>query len=98
MPHVEATEERETDHGWSYTVTILAGEERRSHEVRLDWSDHDHWSGGGVAPSRVVEALVAELAESIGACDLPLRFDASTARRLLPGLDDRMLRRFGGSG
>jgi len=99
----ETVEERETDHGWVYTVSLTRsrpvgeGQMTTKHIVRLDWSDHDHWCGGGTSPSRVIEALVESLAEARGDQGLPATFDASTARRMAPGLEERMLQRFGGA-
>jgi hypothetical protein len=57
------------------------------HRVKLAWADHDHLSGGGFAPSRVAEAILALAAEVIGRDQLPGRFDASTIRRMIPEFD-----------
>jgi len=105
VAHVEVLEETETDRGWSYRVRISdvrrdpegradrATVTQTRHEVRLDWADHDHWSGGTASPSRVAEAVIACLIEhqreaKLPGNQLPARFDLATARRWLPELDE----------
>ncbi|MCC6283746.1 MAG: hypothetical protein IT439_00380 [Phycisphaerales bacterium] len=90
MPEVQVNHERETPRGWEYDVTVTrAGGGVSTHLVTLAWVDHDHWSGGCLPPSVVVERLVQRLA---GRPDLPARFDASQARRWDPDLDRVMTR------
>ena len=93
--HIEVTEEREVNRGWEHDVEVSVGDARRTHTVRLDWSDHDHWTGGQCAPSRTTEILVALLLEHADALpgELPASFDASTARRWLAELDSEFARR-----
>lgn len=84
--------EQEIPHGWKYRVLVRAGpgepgREDARYEIRLDWVDHDHWSGGRCPPSRVVEALVRYLLDRSPERSLPDRFDAATARRWCPELD-----------
>lgn len=81
--------ERETEHGWAFDVSILRpGAPETQHDLRLSWVDHDLWSGGRAPPSRTAEALMKLLVGSdLAPDDLPARFDASTARRWLPGVD-----------
>jgi len=92
MAGAEIRRESETGRGWRYEVALRGGE--RVVEVTLDWSDHDHWSAGAAPPSRVVGALIEVLEDA--RVRIPDRFDASTARRLVGDLDDRMMRRLGG--
>lgn len=91
-PEIEVGTEREDAHGWRYTVTADHDGARREFDVRLDWSDHDYWTGGACPPSRTVHAMVAALIEHEDdlTAPLPRRFDASTARRLLASLDDEV--------
>ncbi|MEM1329865.1 MAG: hypothetical protein AAGG07_04820 [Planctomycetota bacterium] len=88
----EIGNEHEVERGWEYEVTRHAGD-ATAHTVRLDWRDHDHWSGGSAPPSRVIAAVLDALADAIeqGARTpepLPEQFDASTVRRWTPGLDE----------
>lgn len=86
---IEVTTEQESDHGWSYEVAVeRAGGGRTEHRVTMAWVDCEHWAGGRFPPSRVVEALVGLLVEREGERPLPERFDAATARRWYPDLDE----------
>lgn len=88
---VEVLTEREVERGWEHQVRVETdcGDESE-HTVRLDWADHDRWSGGRCPPSRVSEALVLWLVTNAADRPLPERFDASTARRWYPDLDGAM--------
>jgi len=73
--------------GWRYGVVVTHADGHVStHSVTLAWVDHDHWSGGRLAPSRVVEAVVSYLLNH-GHATLPPEFDAARARRLAPEID-----------
>ncbi|MDX9912499.1 MAG: hypothetical protein RBS39_11765 [Phycisphaerales bacterium] len=86
--------EIETPRGWAYDVHIVRGSgPPTDHRVTMSWADHDHWSGGALPPSSVVQSLMEVLAERLRAHELPHNFDASTARRWVEGLDDLMLQR-----
>jgi hypothetical protein len=88
-PTIEVTTEQESDHGWSYQVAIdRPGGPRTQHQVSLAWVDCEHWAGGRFPPSRVMEALLRLLVEREDQRPLPERFDASTARRWWPDLDE----------
>jgi len=54
--------------------------------VTLAWIDHDYWSGGRCAPSKVIQALV-EYVLRHETPPLPAAFDAARARRWLPQID-----------
>lgn len=73
---------------WDYTVVVEddAGH-ASSHQVRLSWLDHEHWSGGRVPPSKVIEAVLECLLSHGMKTTLPERFDAARARRWIPGID-----------
>ncbi|RMH31346.1 MAG: hypothetical protein D6692_00520 [Planctomycetota bacterium] len=90
-PAAEVLEEHEDTTGWRFRVAItrLDGS-RAEHEITLAWVDHDHWTGGSVPPSRLVERLAVLIAERKP--DLPPRFDAAKARRWMPELDDLLMR------
>lgn len=90
---IELRRERETPGGWSYDVLRTHGDASSAHAVTLSWADHDHWSGGASPPSRVVESLLAWLADEHPEFEWPARFDASTIRRRFPGVDDTLGRR-----
>ena len=89
MSVIEVHSEQETSRGWSYRVDIhRPGGPESSHEVTLAWVDHEHWCGGGIPPSRVVEALARFLLDREGEHPIPARFDASTVRRWFPEVDE----------
>lgn len=79
--------EMEITGGWIYQITV--GDS--AHEVRLSWRDHDYWSGGAAAPSKVVQALIESLLASpewIARGErLPAFFDAAKVRRWAPLVD-----------
>ncbi len=64
-----------------------------SHVVTLAWVDHEFWCGGAQPPSRTIESVIAFLLERENdpgeGFSIPERFDASTARRWYPTLDER---------
>ena len=94
MARIQIITERETGHGWEHLVAVVReGGVRTEHTVRLSWADHEHWSGGRDAPSRVVETLMNLLVEREGAeggRPVPERFDAATVRRWWAGVDGAM--------
>lgn len=115
MPHARDTDqpavtidaETETQRGWCYSVRFGAGRDgetpaqSRTHEITLAWVDHDHWSGGSIAPCAVVLAACQLIARRIeaGASEpdaarlprsLPVRFDLSTARRWIADFDSEL--------
>lgn len=87
--------ENDTAHGWSHQVEIQtqAGQ-ARTLTVQLSYQDYEYWSGGSRPPEQVTLALVECLLEpgpdSNVPSPLPDTFDASTARRWLPDLDNRL--------
>lgn len=88
---VEVHEERAVDRGWSFRVTV-AGQGAAVHEMTLtlSWHDYEHWSHGSAAPAHVAR-IALEAAAQAGALESPpRRLDASTLRRMTPGLDDRI--------
>lgn len=91
---VEVLTEVEVAGGWTHSVRVRRGDGRETlHEVRLAWVDHDHWSGGAKPPSRVTQAVVEFLVACEPVLELPTKFDAATARRWVPGIDDELPRR-----
>lgn len=92
MARIRIGEETDTAVGWSYEVFVEAfvnGEASESrHVVTLSWHDHDHWTGGANPPHTLIAGLVGLLIDE--GVDLPKKFDASTARRWLPNLDERL--------
>lgn len=87
--------EEETPRGWLFAVLVERAGSRVSHTLRLDWSDHDYWTGGRVAPSSLAEEVVRILVEELAPGALPAVFDASSGRRWAPALDGRLAGRFG---
>ncbi|UYV11886.1 MAG: hypothetical protein NCW75_11325 [Phycisphaera sp.] len=97
---IEVGIETATSRGWLYEVTVTSRGTSTNHDISLSWHDHDYWCGGALAPSRLVERLLALLTRQLGKGampeSLPQHFDCSTARRWLPDLDD--LLRHGSAG
>lgn len=89
---IEVGTETATSRGWLYEVTLTTRGASTSHDITLSWHDHDYWCGGAMAPSRLVERLLAVLTAHLGKGSmpesLPARFDCATARRWLPELDE----------
>lgn len=87
--HVTVGVEREIPRGWEYHVAVaLPGGAPRDHRVTLGFRDHDHWCGGAMPPSRVIQAVVEFLlARRI---PLPAAFDAAKARYWVPTFDDEL--------
>ena len=92
--HIHIRSEAEVPGGWRYVVEIERAEgAATAHRVRLSWVDHNHWTGERpFTPSHVVQKLLECLLEVAPAVDLPDRFDASTARRWVEGLDAEVSR------
>lgn len=91
VARVEVGAERETPSGWSYDVTVDWPEGvETAHRVTLSWADHDHVSGGAVAPSVVVETMLEVLVRAMDADHLPRRIDLATMRRVVEDLDERI--------
>lgn len=91
MASVEVITEIENGPGWDYRAAVVRDSGvRTEHSVRLAWVDHEHWCGGRAAPSRVIEVLLGLMAEREREQPIPERFDASTARRLVPRLDEAL--------
>ncbi len=83
--------ETETPGGWSYEVTIAWPDGvETEHTISLSWADHDHICSGAAPPSRVVEIMVDVLTRELDAEHVPARLDASTLRRVISDLDERI--------
>ncbi|MBX3316150.1 MAG: hypothetical protein KF902_04710 [Phycisphaeraceae bacterium] len=90
---VDVVSEEEVVGGWQHTARIVrAGGAESTHTVRLAWVDHDYWCDGAKPPSVVTRVLLEYLAQWEPILELPARFDASTARRWVPGIDDELAR------
>ncbi len=74
--------------GWVFHVLVNGDVVAHEHDVALSWVDYDHWSHGAIAPERIVQAVVEVLLDECPDRELPDRFDASTARRWCPQMDD----------
>lgn len=88
MAEINVVRERETEHGWSFEVSVRGGAGPPTlHTVLLSWQDYERWARGALPPARVASALVRFLVREEGAASIPPKFDASTARRRRPDLD-----------
>lgn len=82
---VVVDEERETDRGWSYLLTLSwKSRGTTEHEITLSWVDHDQLTGGATPPSRLVESVARIVATAMGVDDMPSKFDVSSMRRAIP--------------
>lgn len=88
-PQVVVRAEEEVDGGWLYELEVTCNAQTTHHTVLLGWRDHDYWSGGAVAPSRVVTSLI-EYALARVAMQLPANFDAGRVRRMVPQVDQEL--------
>ncbi|CAG1007878.1 hypothetical protein PHYC_03490 [Phycisphaerales bacterium] len=89
-PAVRVLAEAEAAQGWSYEVVVHWPDGvESSHSVSLGWRDHDYWSGGASAPSRVIQCVI-EYVLLHWEGGLPVRFDAARARRWLPRIDEEL--------
>jgi len=89
MREVDVRTETQGLAGWSYEIAVRRDGLESAHVVHLSWADHDFWSGGAQAPSRVVQAVIEYLLDH-ARVTLPDRFDAARARRWAPKIDDEL--------
>ena len=95
MAQIEIQTEEEHGRGWEYHARVSRGTGTPTeHTIRLAWVDHEHWSGGRVAPSKVVESLLEYLLQRETEHEIPASFDASTVRRWFPDVDRDLPGRF----
>jgi hypothetical protein len=86
MPRVRVESERERASGWQFEVVVVGTGERRT--LTLSWADHERWTGGARPPSETAERVARFVVERGLLARLRERFDASTVRRIDPGLDE----------
>ena len=95
MAKVDIQTELESGRGWEYHAKVSRGAGNDTeHIVKLAWVDHEHWSGGRVPPSKVIESLLEFLVEREEKHAIPASFDASTVRRWHPEVDQELPGRF----
>ena len=95
MAQIEIKTEQERGRGWDYLARVSREVGKPTeHTIRLAWVDHEHWCGGRVAPSKVVESLLAFLLEREAQHAIPASFDAATVRRWFPDVDRELPGRF----
>ena len=89
MAQIEILSEQEQPGCWRFDVQILDGAgSLRRHAISLAWADYNLWSQDGAdEPSRVVDAAINFLLARTDAKDLPVKFDASLARRRFADAD-----------
>lgn len=93
MPRVVVVSESEHGRGWRFIAEIEEPGASRNVEMTLSWADHERWSGGAKPPSEVAEQALRFAALNILLPRLGSKFDASTIRRMAPGLEDFLLGR-----
>ena len=91
VARVDVGAETEMAGGWSYQVRVAWPDGvETEHVITLSWSDHDHICAGAAPPSKVVEIMVDLMTRELDAEHVPQRLDASTLRRVIPDLDERI--------
>lgn len=93
MTRIDVQTETENAHSkcWDYMVLVEHDSGATTeHRIRLSWLDHEHWSGGRVPPSKVVQTVVEQLIAHGMNGSLPEKFDAARARRWFPGIDQEL--------
>jgi hypothetical protein len=90
--------ETETPQGWSFRVRVEHVDGTPTeHVLTLSWVDYNYWSPGGtVAPERVAAWIIGFVADRRAPGSPPAKFDASTARRWFPELDQSLRSSLGG--
>jgi len=84
-------EERDTQRGWSYLVTLSwKSRGTTEHEITLSWVDHDQLTGGTTPPSKLVERVASIAASAMGIDEMPAKFDVSSMRRAIPEFERLM--------
>jgi len=88
LAEIDVKTELEESRGWSYLVEVRREDGSvSSHKVTLAWVDHDLWTGGSVAPSRTIEAVLKFVMTHLPEQGWPPKFDAARARRWVPQID-----------
>lgn len=92
MTSVRVIHEEDTAQGWSHQVEIKPDQGQIALVmVQLSFQDYEYWSGGTRPPEQVtvslIECLLDPGEDASVPTPLPGQFDASTARRWMPGLD-----------
>jgi len=93
MPRVEIVSETEHGRGWRFIAEIQEPGVSRKVEITLSWADHERWSAGAKPPSEVAAQALRFAASNALLPRLGSKFDASTIRRMAPGLEDFLLGR-----
>lgn len=76
---------------WRFKIAVPADAGHATEiSVVLSWVDYEYWSHGQASPSRVAEVVVRALLDAQPDRPLPTSFDASTARRWVRDLDERV--------
>lgn len=84
--------EHEAPHGWRFELSLArpGASEPSRHEMTLSWVDYEFWCHGQMSPSRIAQIVVESLIAAKPELTLPPRFDASTCRRWVRDLDERI--------
>lgn len=95
MADVRVSDQRETDDGFRFDVTVDEAGRRTRHEVTLRRDDYERWGSEGISAAAVVRRCVEILLGRVSQKDLLQRFDVSQAVRLYPAFETEIHRRFG---
>lgn len=89
-PTVRVLQEEEAPRAWRFVVEVALGDDVRTVSITLGWADYNHWSQGRLTPTEVIQGVVTCAVCMLSLQDLPDEIDASTLRRLAPGLEHRV--------
>lgn len=94
--NIRVLSEADARQGWLFVVALpgdcrdLRDPGECQIELTMSWQDYEYWCHGMKSPSYVAEVVVRALMQAQPDRVLPARFDASTARRWVRDLDERM--------
>lgn len=97
MSGISVLTEQEAPSSWRFEITLPDEAQANSQSsqdrrilLTLSWVDYEYWCHGTASPSRVAETVVIALLAADPKRSLPDKFDASTARRWVRDLDQRI--------
>lgn len=93
MPRVVVVSETEHGRGWRFVAEIQQPGAVGNVEMTLSSADHERWSGGAKPTSEVAAQALRFAVSHALLPKLGSKFDASTIRRMAPGLEDFLLGR-----
>jgi hypothetical protein len=98
--NIRVLTETEAPRGWSFRALLPADASAAPAsesaapateiDITLSWVDYEYWSHGAKSPSYIAEVVLRAILDAQPDRALPAKFDASTARRWVKDLDERV--------